>query len=96
MQVRNINGTTNNSCKCSSWLNHWLRFSGQVLPSTCSEIYCSEKPEVGAHVQIAGSTDASWYVVPLCQRHNMMLFGSIELKTNMRLAPANVNLTCGK
>jgi len=66
MKVKNINGTRDNTCKCDSWLNHWIRFSGETrLPMFCSEKACTQKPEVGAHVQKDSSSDNSWYITAL-------------------------------
>ena len=49
--VKNINGTSNNNCKCVSWLKHWEKFSKKTV-SYCSAYGCSTKTDlVGAHVQ---------------------------------------------
>jgi len=48
MRVTNINGTSDNTCRCVSWLNHWTKFGGGALPQFCPEEKCVEKPEVGA------------------------------------------------
>lgn len=94
MKVKNINGTSDNSCKCDSWLAHWEEFSGQTA-NLCVEKACTEKATVGAHVQKDSSTDRAWYIIPLCKTHNkatdeMKLYGSPELVS------ANVSQTCGK
>ena len=96
MKVRNINGTSDNTCKCSSWLNHWEKFSGQAIPTYCPEKTCTQKPEVGAHVQKDSSTDNSWYIVPLCKKHNGETGKSLEISDSVKLASANVSNTCGK
>ena len=94
MKVKNINGTSANVCKCGSWLEHWKRFGGGTVPSYCSASSCTQKPEVGAHVQKDTWTDSSWYIVPLCQGHNSQTGRSLEVSAT--LVPANVSLTCGK
>ncbi len=94
MNVTNINGTTDDTCKCGTWLAHWKTYSGQTLSTSCSEYMCTNKPEVGAHVQTAGSN--TWYIIPLCERHNAMQGKSIAVKDRVALAPANVSQTCGK
>lgn len=94
MKVININGTRENTCKCGSWLDHWKNYSRQSLPSYCPEAECREKPEVGAHVQKNGSTDKSWYIVPLCKTHNGETGKSLEVGS-VELVSANVNETCG-
>lgn len=96
MKVKNINGTSDNTCKCGSWLEHWKKFIGQPLPTYCPEIKCTQKPEVGAHVQKDNSTDSSWYIIPLCKSHNGQTGGTIEISDGTKLASANVSETCGK
>ena len=95
MKVNNINGTSQRTCKCGSWLDHWKNYSGQSLPTSCPEKSCTERPEVGAHVQKDSSTDRSWYIVPLCSKHNAQTGKSLELVDSIKLASANVAATCG-
>ena len=96
MKVKNINGTSDNTCKCGSWLDHWKRFSGQSVPTYCPEEKCTQKPEVGAHVQKDSSTDDSWYIIPLCKTHNGETGKSLTVSDSVTLASANVSKTCGK
>ena len=96
MKVINVNGTSDNTCKCGSWLDHWKKYSGQILGKHCSEKKCTNGPEVGAHVQKDSSTDKSWYIVPLCKPHNGENGKSLELIDGIALASANVGQTCGK
>lgn len=95
MKINNINGTSDNSCRCGNWLEHWKKFGGKTLPATCREVRCNEKPEVGAHVQKDSLSDKSWYIVPLCQRHNQEKGKSLEIVDTV-LVSANVANTCGK
>ena len=95
MKVNNINGTSQNTCKCGSWLDHWKKFSGQSLSSYCSEKSCTKKPEVGAHVQKDSSTDNNWYIIPLCTTHNGETGKSLEIMDSVKLVSANVSETCG-
>jgi hypothetical protein len=96
MKVKNINGTSDNACKCGSWLDHWKKFSGQTLPAYCPELTCTHKPDVGAHVQKDSSTDNSWYIVPLCNTHNGKKGESLTVGDTINLVSANVTSTCGK
>jgi hypothetical protein len=96
MRVTNINDTSQNTCKCGSWLNHWIKFSGQGLPRWCSERSCIKAPEVGAHVQKDGYVDMGWYIVPLCDEHNRQTGKSLGLVDGVTLVSANVSQTCGK
>jgi len=95
MKVYNINGTSDNTCRCGSWLEHWKNFSKQSLPDYCPEKNCLKKPEVGAHVQKEGY-DNSWYIIPLCKTHNSETGKSLEVSDSIKLVPANVSETCGK
>lgn len=95
-RVRNINGTSDNKCKCGSWLEHWKKFSREKqLPSYCSEKSCDQKPEDGAHVQKESLSDCDWYIVPLCVEHNRK-DKSLEIKDTVEFVSANVDQTCGR
>ncbi len=96
MKVKNINGTSDNTCKCGSWLEHWENYSGQSLPPYCTVLTCYEKPEVGAHVQKEGTTDSGWYIVPMCKAHNGETGKTLQIRDATKLASANVSETCGK
>lgn len=95
MKVRNIDGTSENICKCGSWLEHWKNFGGRVLPSYCVESSCYNKPEVGAHVQKETPSDNSWYIVPLCKEHNKKA-ASLSIGDSTVLVSANISETCAK
>jgi hypothetical protein len=95
MKVKNIDGTSGSACGCGSWLNHWEKFSGQPIPGTCRESSCLETKLVGAHVQKDSSTDKSWYIVPLCAKHNAKS-DSLSVMDTVVLVPANVGETCEK
>ncbi len=95
MKVKNINGTSRNTCGCGSWLAHWERFSGQSTPF-CQAKGCIKRDVVGAHVQKAAwGADRDWYVYPLCNEHNRYS-GELEVSDTYALVPANVAQTCGK
>ena len=82
MRVKNIKGTSDNTCICGSWLTHWENFSNSHLRNCCSEKSCKNRPEVGAHVKKVNSSDDNWYIVPLCNRHNR-IDNHFELKLGM-------------
>jgi hypothetical protein len=96
MKLKNINGTSANKCSCGSWLDHWAVVTKQVVPHYCPVSSCLERAEVGAHVQKDGSADASWYVVPLCKKHNAAGAAPLEVGDGTAVASANVAQTCGK
>ena len=95
MKVRNMTGTSDNVCKCGSWLDHWKNFSGQSMPTYCVEEKCLKSPEVGAHVRKAESSDKDWYIVPFCKDHNKST-DALEIPNSAKLVSADVSQTCGK
>ncbi len=94
MKVKNIKGTSDNTCNCDSWLDHWKYFGGGALPSSCSNINCNSKPEVGAHIQKENSYDTNWYIIPLCSGCNQ-LSEALEVGSVI-LVSANTKETCAK
>lgn len=96
MKLNNINGTSDKTCACGSWLNHWKNFGRQSVPVYCPVIHCLETTEVGAHVQKDSSTDKSWFIVPLCKKHNAETGKSIDVSDSTSLVSANVSQTCVK
>lgn len=96
MEIKNINGTSEKTCECGSWINHWEKFSGEELPSKCPVIGCNNKPEVGAHVQKDEKNDNNWYIIPLCKNCNNKKGETLQVENNIKLVSANVSKTCGK
>jgi hypothetical protein len=90
--VKNLNGTSNNNCKCKTWLKHWENVSGKSLPASCREVSCKETTLVGAHVKKVGVNDDSNYIVPLCQSHNMTKENFYVMDES--LVSANKSKTC--
>lgn len=99
MLVRNIEGTSDNTCRCGSWMTHWERFaagrSALSAAPQCSIQGCSSYELLGAHAQKNSSGDNGWYIVPLCASHNQRT-SSLSIRDDVPLAPANVSQTCGK
>ncbi len=103
MLVKNIQGTSQNSCNCSSWLSHWGIYSSGThsLLTTCSVLGCAKMAEVGAHVALTAGLGAlsgfgsKWYIVPMCKSHNAES-GLLTIDNTTPLASANVSETCGK
>ena len=97
MKVINVNGTSDNTCTCYSWLEHWKKFNTlrRSVPPCCHVVRCVRTPTVGVHVQKEGG-DMSWFIVLLCAEHNGKTGQSLELSDLTSLASANVNETCGK
>ena len=95
MKVKNINGNGDVACNCASWLEHWMRFSGQPLTYYCPVVGCLHRPELGAHVQLDRSGDSAWYVIPLCRLHAEEPGGTLDVGDLIRLVPADPKVTCG-
>lgn len=92
--VKNINGTSDNSCKCTSWIKHWEKFSGQSA-LFCSAYGCMTRSGlVGAHVQ-KNTTDMKWYIIPLCSAHNQTE-GELSISDSTTFVSANKKETCEK
>ena len=94
MKIRNINGTSQNTCVCGSWLKHWENFSKRRI-SLCPVIGCYNTSLVGAHVQKAYVLDYKWYIVPLCNAHNQSKY-ELEVDDSIDLVPADKRETCEK
>ena len=94
MKIKNINGTTQNVCRCGSWLEHWANFSGRTA-YYCAALDCNETDLKGAHVQKADAADGNWYIVPLCKRHSRET-GELEITDLYPLVSANKAETCAK
>ncbi len=94
MKIRNINGTSQTTCKCGSWLKHWEKFSGQSV-IYCPVVACMNKGLVGAHVQKSDSSDNKWYIYPLCNAHNQST-GTLDISDTYKLVSANKKETCEK
>jgi len=95
MEIRNIYGTSQNVCKCGSWLKHWANFSKQTIPKCCSVIGCNGKDLDGAHVQAEDYRDKSWYIYLLCATHNATKGKSLEVIEAYLLVSASIRETCG-
>lgn len=98
MRLTNVNGTSENNCRCGSWLDHWKKYNSgrQTVPTHCPVNGCYNEVEVGAHVQKDSYSDKNWYIVPLCNAHNKQTRGSLDVSDTVALASANVSLTCGR
>jgi hypothetical protein len=93
MLLKNVTGTSQESCSCDSWLDHWERFSGQTA-TFCGEKSCINKDLVGAHVRkVDGTTKV--YIFPLCSQHNKES-GILTCVNTYKLVSADKSETCEK
>lgn len=93
MKLKNIVGTAQRSCSCSSWLRHWERHSGQKT-EYCQVLGCVSRDVVGAHVQLADGWNTTWYIYPLCKACNQSR-GDLEVSDNYALVEASTRRNCG-
>lgn len=96
MTVKNLNGTSDNTCKCKGgWLAHWYNFKSQGKhDGPCAGKGCFQPVQYGGHVQKDSSTDKSWYIIPICDPCNKKK-GDYDIKDGIELVSANVSKTCG-
>ena len=95
MIVKSVNGTTENTCHCESWLDHWKKYSGQ-RSNFCVVRGCCDKPEVGGHVQECGATNEQVYVIPLCRACRDKKGQELVIFDGVNLVPADIADTCGR
>lgn len=96
LKVKNVNGADSPECRRGSWLDHWLKHSGQPLPRYCSEVSCYLRPEDGAPVQRdGGSDDPGWYIIPVCRDHGARRGESFRIHDSIKLVPADIDETGG-
>ncbi len=95
MNVHNLNGTSENKCKCGSWILHWEKISGKSRPQHCVVVGCTNTPEFGGHVQKRTGT-ASWFIIPICRSCNGKLGEDLEVQASTEFVSANKAETCEK
>lgn len=90
---KNKNGTSNRTCNCGSWKNHWINNSGKKWPAECSILGCNHKATLGAH--IINNNVPGEYIVPACDSCNKSST-EFDLKGGIKLVSANRQKTCEK
>ena len=93
---KNKSGTGSRpSCRCGSWKNHWLNYSGsRFWPTNCCVSGCYNRAEDGGHV--TNSYYQGEWILPLCREHNNPNnTASFSIKLGSYVAPANRANTCG-
>ena len=81
MGWKNKKGTSNRSCKCGSWKQHWINNSGKAWPDKCSISGCDNKATLGAHIFNINCNVSGEYIVPACDSCNK-LDGEFNLKSS--------------
>ena len=95
MKVRNLKGSHSLTCVCDSWLQHWENNSGKKAEN-CSVLNCSQKAEVGGHVQKRGVSDNNWYIIPICTGCNNKHGQEYEVKEDTGFISVNETSQCGQ
>lgn len=90
---RNKNGTSERSCRCGSWKQHWINYSGTAWPRKCSVQGCYNSATLGAHICKLG--EAKEYIVPMCDQCNLRT-DSFAIDNYTVLVSANKNETCNR
>lgn len=91
---KNKNGTAERKCKCGSWKQHWLNFSGEKWPEKCSVWGCNNTATLGAHVYSVASSTAE-YIIPACDSCNKRS-DEFQLSSFTKKVSANQSKTCNK
>ena len=77
---KNKGGTSQRSCNCGSWKQHWMKFSGKEWPKECSILDCSQKATLGAHIYCTNSGAHDEYIIPACESCNKLTEDCFENK----------------
>ena len=88
---KNKKGTSDRSCKCKTWKQHWINNSGKLWPNKCSIRGCDNSATLGAHI-INSEVDGE-KIVPACDSCNK-LSDKFSLKGGTILVSANKSKTC--
>jgi hypothetical protein len=86
-------GTSNRSCACGTWKQHWMNFSNRAWPIKCSLLGCENAPTLGAHLINTSSNDE--YIVPFCDSCNKIAT-YFTIEEGSILIRANPSMTCIK
>lgn len=89
----NKGGTSERSCVCGTWKQHWINLSKKSWPSMCSVEGCSSAPTLGGHV--INKSVSGERIVPLCDSCNKIT-GTFTLKGGVNVPSANRAETCEK
>lgn len=90
---KNKSDTSEQTCECSSWKQHWLNYSGKAWPDTCSVRGCNNKASVGAHIYNTDRDVDGDFIVPVCSSCGSSL-DEFDLKACIKLVPAGKQKTC--
>jgi hypothetical protein len=69
MKIKNLVGTSDETCNCDSWFDHWITYSRQRA-GACGVVACNNPATVDAHVRKYGNNDYTPYIYPLCSGCN--------------------------
>lgn len=95
MLVTNVGISGSSFCGCDGRLNHWRRAIRYVGYPECSVSDCHETATLGVPVEKYESDDRTWYIVPMCARHNASN-NALPVRDSARFASAIVQRSCGR
>lgn len=90
---KNKKGTSDRSCNCGTWKQHWINYSGESWPNKCSIYGCDNKATLGAHIFNSSYGERDEYIVPACCSCNQS-YEEFSLKSDTMLVSANRSKTC--
>ena len=88
---KNKVGTSDRSCGCGSWKQHWINGAGKDQPRYCSVYGCSNQATLGAHIY--NSNVESEWIAPLCDSCNK-ISSEFSLSDGSTVVPTNKNNCC--
>ena len=80
---RNKRNTSERTCRCGTWKQHWLNRTGQRWPLSCTVDGCSGLAILGAHIV---NDDGVERIVPMCNSCNQ---SDIEFQLKQNIATSN-------
>ena len=88
---KNKVGTSDRTCKCGTWKQHWINNASKTWPRNCSISGCANTATLGAHI-INKSVDGE-KIIPSCDACNK-LSNEFDLVDGTILVSANKSETC--
>lgn len=87
----NKHGTSNRTCACESWQQHWMTVTGFAWPATCSAAHCDLRATLGGC--LVNTADIGEHIVPLCDVCTQ-LERSFSLKEEITIVAATPSAAC--
>jgi hypothetical protein len=96
MKVKNLKEESRKpSCGCGTWIHHWEKGSGKKKGDCCGT-NCPNDADRGGHVQKKDVNDDSWYIIPICAKHNNQFGKEFSIYDDTILVPVGATKKCGQ